>query len=84
MTYTVNILRTAQKQLERIPAESQDRITEAMTDLATVPRPQGSVKLTGRDAHRIRVGLYRLIYEINDDEKAVLVVAVAHRKDVYR
>jgi len=84
VTYSVSILRTAQKQLERIPAEAQDRVAEAMAALAESPRPQGSVKLTGRDAQRIRVGAYRVIYEISDDTKAVLVVAVSHRKDVYR
>ena len=84
MTYTVSILRAVQKQLEGIPAESQDHVLEAMSALADSPRPQGAVKLTGRDAHRIRVGTYRVIYEINDETKTVLIVAVLHRKDAYR
>jgi mRNA interferase RelE/StbE len=55
-----------------------------MEALADAPRPQGCSKLTGRDAWRIRVGDYRIIYEIFDDRRVVIVVVVGHRKDAYR
>lgn len=82
--YAVEMLRSAQKQLTRLPAEDQERILVAMEALADEPRPQGCSKLTGRDAWRIRVGDYRIIYEIFDDRRVVIVVVVGHRKDAYR
>lgn len=82
--YAVEMLRSAQKQLTRLPAEHQERILVAMEALADAPRPQGCSKLTGRDAWRIRVGDYRIIYEIFDDRRVVIVVVVGHRKDAYR
>ena len=84
MTYTVNILRSAQKQLAKINREDQRRIISAIRDLANDPRPVGSKKLSGRDAWRIRIGDYRVIYEIDDDELLVLVVTLGHRREVYR
>jgi mRNA interferase RelE/StbE len=82
--YVVEVLRSAEKQLERLPAGSQERILVALEELAEVPRPEGCSKLTGREAWRIRVGDYRVIYEVHDDKQAVIVVVIRHRKDVYR
>ena len=84
MRYAVSILRSAQKQLEKIPFEPQDRILGLLSSLADSPRPVGASKLVGRNGMRIRVGNYRVLYEVDDDAKNVLVVAIAHRKDVYR
>lgn len=84
MTYTVRILRSAQKQLAAIQRRDRDRINAAIRDLSANPRPPGSKKLSGRPAWRIRVGSYRVIYEISDDRLLVLVVAVGHRREVYR
>ncbi|MFM9058069.1 MAG: type II toxin-antitoxin system RelE family toxin [Planctomycetaceae bacterium] len=84
MRYAVEILRSARKQLERIAAEPQERILVALEALADAPRPEGCTKLTGRDAWRIRLGDYRVIYEIRDDARIVTVVVIAHRRDAYR
>lgn len=84
MSYAVQVLRSAQKQLERIAAEHQDRILAALESLTESPRPEGCTKLTGRDAWRIRVGDYRVVYEIRDESRVVTVVVVARRKDAYR
>jgi len=59
-------------------------IKSAIAGLANNPRPHGYKKLKGEDACRIRVGNYRIIYEINDDVMLVTVVSVGHRKDVYK
>ena len=59
-------------------------IKAAIADLADNPRPYGYKKLKGEDAYRIRVGDYRVIYEINDDKIIVTVVMVGHRKDIYK
>ncbi len=82
--YALEILRSAQRQLAKIELRDQDRIISAIRGLAGDPRPPGSKKLSGRPAWRIGVGTYRVVYEIHDDRLLVLVVAVGHRKDIYR
>ena len=84
MTYAVDILRSAQKQLGSINRQDQPRIISAIQALSDIPRPQGCQKLSGRPAWRIRVGSYRIIYEIHDDKLLVLVVTIGHRREVYR
>lgn len=84
MRYSVIVQRRAQKQIARFPTETQDRIEESLQALSKEPRPPGSRKLQGREGWRLRVGDYRAIYEIDDTAREVLVVALGHRKDVYR
>ena len=84
MSYAVLIRRRAQKELAGLPAEAYERAKEAMRDLGEEPRPTGSRKLTGREGWRIRVGDYRVIYEIDDAQRTVTVLHVGHRRDVYR
>jgi len=84
VTYTINILRRAQRQLSKIDHSSQARIIEAIRSLSTTPRPSGCKKLSGRLAWRIRIGSYRVIYEIENGQLLILVVEVGDRKDVYR
>ena len=84
MKYTIVIEKTAQKALASISPPFQDRMIEAIRMLAENPRPAGVKKLSGRDAWRIRIGDYRVIYEIRDQQLLVLVVVIGHRKDVYR
>ena len=84
MKYSVDILRSAQKQLTKISRQDQSRIISAIESLAENPRPKGCCKLSGRPAWRIRIGAYRVIYEINDNELRILVVTIGHRRDVYR
>jgi mRNA interferase RelE/StbE len=83
LKYDLLIKRSAQKQLANIPRPNRDRIITAVRSLADDPRPAGVRKLTGRDAWRIRIGEYRIIYEIYDDALLVLVVSIGHRRDVY-
>ena len=84
MTYTVSILRPAQRQLEDILGDDLSRVVQAIAALAADPRPPGCIKLTGRDGWRVRVGNFRIIYEINDGQLLVTVIQVGNRRDVYR
>ena len=84
MTYTVSILRRAQKELQRLPQEDYERVREAMRALGHNPRPTGCLVLTGRAGWRIRVGDYRVLYEIDDAQHTVTILHVGHRRDVYR
>jgi mRNA interferase RelE/StbE len=84
MTYSVFIQKSAHRALSRIQVRDQNRIIEAIRALGKSPRPIGSKKLSGRDAWRIRIGDYRVIYEIEDKKLIVMIVAIGHRRDVYR
>ncbi len=84
MKYTVFIERYAQKQIIKLDKKAIPVIKEAISGLSDNPRPQGHIKLKGEEAYRIRVGNYRIIYEINDGKIIVTVVAVGNRKDIYR
>jgi mRNA interferase RelE/StbE len=84
MTYTIYILRRAQNELARLPGGAYERVRDAIRVLGQDPRPRGSLKLRGREAWRIRVGDYRVIYEIDDRQRSVIVVHVGHRRNVYR
>lgn len=83
MNYNILVLRSAQKELAKLPSDVYERLRDKISTLSSNPRPAGSKKLTARPAWRIRIGDYRVIYEINDREKSVLIVHVGHRKDVY-
>ncbi len=84
MKYTVLIERYAQKQIAKIDKKLIPVIKTAIAKLADNPRPYGYKKLKGEEAYRIRVGDYRVIYEIDDNVILVTVVSVGHRKDVYK
>ena len=84
MRCTVQILRRAQRALSALPQRDFERIRDAIFALADDPRPPGCAKLSGREAWRIRVGQYRVIYEIDDANRIVTVLDIGHRRDVYR
>ncbi len=84
MTYNVTLKKRAIKALESINEPYYSNIKEAIYSLANNPRPAGYKKLKGRDAFRIRVANYRIIYEIQDAILLVDVVDLGHRKDIYK
>jgi mRNA interferase RelE/StbE len=84
LRYEVLIEKHAQKQLASIPRVQRDRIAAAIRNLAEVPRPSGVRKLSGREAWRIRVGEYRVIYEVHDELLVIVVISLGHRRDIYR
>jgi mRNA interferase RelE/StbE len=85
MAYNVQILPSAACELAALPAKFRERMNARIRSLASDPRPFGTVKLHGSPAlYRSRVGDYRIVYEIRDQILVVLVVKVAHRREVYR
>ncbi|MBF0471954.1 MAG: type II toxin-antitoxin system RelE/ParE family toxin [Gammaproteobacteria bacterium] len=84
MNYTISIKRSAQKSLGKITSNDRALIIDKIRLLSENPRPAGSKKLTGREAWRIRIGNYRVIYEIHEGELLILVVAIGHRREIYR
>jgi mRNA interferase RelE/StbE len=84
VSYQVVVLPVAQREINQLPAATGRRVLARLAALAADPRPPGCIKLTNRDAWRIRVGDYRVIYEIDDPAQTVTVVTIRHRRDVYR
>jgi len=78
------ILPRAEKEMKALPQEEYQRVKRAILALADKPRGQKSKKLTGRDGWRIRIGRYRIIYEVDDQARTVVILHVGHRKNVYR
>jgi len=84
MRYRIVLTKSVQKELDRFSDEVTQRILARLTELETNPRPPDVKKLKGRNAWRIRVGNYRVIYEVHDRGLQVLVITVGHRREVYR
>ena len=84
-SYRVELTRSAEKDLRRIDRFRVPAIYTALEQLSCDPRPPGVKKLAGAEqTYRIRVGDYRIVYEVEDAFLLVLVIRIAHRKDVYR
>ena len=84
MSYRVEVTWAAARQVRKLPRPARDRVLEAIEDLGDAPRPHGAKKLAGeRTAWRIRIGDYRVLYDVFDSELTVSVVRAAHRREVY-
>jgi len=85
LNYHIEVKRSAAKALKKIPKADQKRIADKIDSLAEdLPNPD-TTKMKGNNPfHRIRVGNYRIIYEIQEDVLLILVVKIGHRKDIYR
>ena len=84
MRYTIQILRRAQKALAHLPNQDYERMRDAIHDLAENPRPHGCKKLISREGWRIRIGSYRIIYEIKDELLIITVLDIGHRREIYK
>ncbi|MCK4401541.1 type II toxin-antitoxin system RelE/ParE family toxin [bacterium] len=84
--YRVKITPAAQKDLLSLKNQKKyfGRIKSILISLGHNQRPLGTKKLTQREGHRIRVGNYRILYQINDEDKTIHVFRIRHRSDVYR
>lgn len=82
--YDLLIKRSAEKDLKQLGDADHDKIVKRLLALADNPRPVGSVKLTGYDVHRLRIGNYRALYTVDDRAKTIEIISVGHRKEIYR
>lgn len=85
--YEVRLVASARRSLERLPADTRRRVTRALRGLEINPRPRGATRLVAQDnwpVWRIRVGDYRVLYEMRDEALVVLVIRIGHRREVYR
>jgi mRNA interferase RelE/StbE len=84
MRYRVILPKSVQKELDRLPDDTANRVLSRLAALEANPRPPDVKKLKGRNGWRIRIGDYRAIYEIYDPALQVLVITVGHRREVYQ
>lgn len=85
MTYQVVLLKAAERDLNRLDRALSLNIAKHLKALEADPRPADVTKLRGiENEWRIRVGDYRIIYEINDDKRVVTILRIKHRREVYR
>lgn len=82
--YRLEFRPAALRALRKLDSVTAERVRGAIVLLANEPRPPASRKLSGRDAYRVRVGDYRIIYTIDDSQLIVVVVLVGHRSGNYR
>ena len=83
-SFEVIFKQSVAKDLRNIPNKDVARILKRIEALKVEPRPPGVEKLSGQEKYRIRQGVYRILYEIWNDELIVVVVNIGHRRDVYR
>jgi mRNA interferase RelE/StbE len=85
MSHTLLYRASVKRDVRRLDAVTLRRIDAAILQLADLPRPPGCVKLSGKsELWRIRIGDYRVLYEIQEKDRIVVIVSVAHRREVYR
>ena len=84
MPYQVLIKRSAEKELDALPAVVQERIGKRLLLLEENPRPSGIKKMQGQEGYRLRVGDYRVLYTIHDNSRQIVIYAIGHRREVYR
>jgi mRNA interferase RelE/StbE len=83
-SYRLTFKKSVTKDFRSIPKNDVPRILKRIEALADDPRPVGSEKLSGQERFRVRQGMYRIIYEIQNEELVIIVVKVGHRREVYR
>ncbi len=82
--YKLLIKPSAAKELETLPSKDRKNIATKLRGLASEPRPPGTKKLSGQERYRLRQGNYRVLYSVDDSEATVVIVRIAHRRDVDR
>jgi len=82
--YRLEVSHIAHRQIRRLPAQTQERVNRVIARLAENPRLPGTKKLTAREGYRVRVGDYRILYQVDDEAKVVTIYRVMARGDVYQ
>jgi mRNA interferase RelE/StbE len=82
--YALEIKRSAQKSIRSLSKRDAERVRDTINALAEDPTPRGASSVTGTPFLRVRVGNYRIVYEVRREELLILVIRVGHRREVYR
>ncbi len=84
MSYELDVPRRVRRAMSRLPESVHGRVSRAIDGLVEEPRPRGCVKMTGEESWRVWVGDYRIVYDVDDGQRRVTVLKVAHRRESYR
>jgi mRNA interferase RelE/StbE len=84
VSYKLFIKKDAEKEIRSLPKADIKRVVKKILSLPNNPRPSGCEKLKGEEGYRIRQGVYRIVYSVDDNEKSIAIVKVGHRREVYR
>ena len=84
ITYQIQLQPRARKEFLALPVDIASKVHEAIRSLQTDPRPRQSIQLSGGQGHRLRIGDYRVLYEIDDAANKVTVYRIKHRREAYR
>jgi len=82
--YKIVVKKSVAKDLRSIPNKDVEKILKRINSISENPRSEGCIKLSGQERYRVRQGVYRIVYEIQDTELIILIVKVAHRGEVYQ
>ena len=82
--YKIFFKKSVEKDFKVIPQTHLFKILKKIEDLRSEPRPNDSEKLTGHELYRIRQGIFRIVYSIQDNELTIWIVKIAHRKEIYK
>jgi len=84
MSFKIIVPKSVEKEINILPDKVADKIIDEIRILSVNPYPQGSKRLTAREGWRIRIGDYRIIYDINNKSKEIILRKIAQRKDIYK
>lgn len=82
--YNIRILRQAMKDLAGLPPQYARLVSQHIDGLTAHPRPHDAKKLKGTTDYSLRVGMYRIVYDINDETQTVTIYRIKHRREAYR
>jgi mRNA interferase RelE/StbE len=82
--YQVELRRKAQRDLEKLPKKDFETAIKAIKGLSANPRPKGVEKIKIAGLWRIRQGDYRIVYNIDDNQKVIIILRIGHRREIYR
>jgi len=85
MGYLIKLKRSVEKEILKLPRDVIKRIVRAIDELENDPYPRDSKKIRGAErTYRLRVGNYRIIYQVDEERKEIIIYHVRHRKSVYK
>ena len=84
MSFRVILKPSANKELAALPTKIQSQVANVLLKLGENPHPSGSIKLKGREGYRVRSGDYRILYTVDNSASSVMILAIGHRREIYR
>ncbi|MEA5533811.1 type II toxin-antitoxin system RelE/ParE family toxin [Crocosphaera sp. XPORK-15E] len=84
MSYQIIIPKAVQKQIDKLANDIQNSVIQSLLSLSENPRPSNSLKMKNNQGYRLRVGEYRVLYDIYDKTQVLTLRRIAHRRDIYR